>query len=131
MKNIMEDYFFCRITLPCTKIMHWLEPKDIPLRGPFYLDRRGRVIGWDEEREAQAKKLVAREMERLRESFRAAEEAGYRNLSCFCIIRPRTYWRRLLRLQRSRRNMELIRWYIPIAMENGGLGTAYGECFME
>ena len=40
--------------------------KGYTFEGPFYLDGRGRIMGWDEEREEQAKKLVDREMARLR-----------------------------------------------------------------
>ena len=45
--------------------------------GPFYLDVRGRIIGWDEEAEEKSKKLVERELQRLRLSFEAARAAGY------------------------------------------------------
>lgn len=45
--------------------------------GPFYLDGRGRILGWDEEAEARSKRLVARELTRLRASFEAARAAGY------------------------------------------------------
>ena len=36
------------------------------------------IVGWDEANEKQAKKLVAREAERLRISFESAREAGFR-----------------------------------------------------
>ena len=51
--------------------------KGYTFEGPFYLDFRGRIVGWDEEKEARARKLVKRETARLRESFRQAKEAGY------------------------------------------------------
>ena len=132
--RLNEEYngrlFFLQNNFAVYKDHALVGTKGYTFEGPFYLDRRGRVIGWDEEREAQAKKLVARKWNACGNHFVRQRKQDTVNLSCFCIIRPRTYWRRLLRLQRSRRNMELIRWYIPIAMENGGLGTAYGECFM-
>jgi predicted phosphohydrolase len=46
--------------------------------GPFYLDRNGRIIGWDEEAEAHSEKLIERELQRLRCSFEAAQKDGYR-----------------------------------------------------
>ncbi len=45
--------------------------------GPFYLNRRGQIIGWDEKNEAHSAKLVERELERLRLSFEAAKAQGY------------------------------------------------------
>ena len=51
--------------------------KGYTFEGPFYLDRRGRIVGWDEEKEAHAKQLVERELARLRVSFEAARDAGY------------------------------------------------------
>ena len=62
--------------------------KGYTFEGPFYLDRWGNVTGWDEEREAQAQKLVEREMARLRESFRLAQEAGYRKFVMFLHYPP-------------------------------------------
>lgn len=62
--------------------------KGYTFEGPFYLERRGRVIGWEEEREEQAKKLVSREIARLRESFRMAQEAGYRKYLMFLHYPP-------------------------------------------
>lgn len=56
--------------------------------GPFYLDRRGRVLGWDEEAEQKAKKLVERETERLRVSFEAARAAGFRRFLAFLHYPP-------------------------------------------
>ncbi len=62
--------------------------KGFTFEGPFYLNRRGQIIGWDEEREEQAKKLVAREMERLRESFRLAKKEGYQKFIMFLHYPP-------------------------------------------
>ncbi len=50
--------------------------KGFTFEGPFYLDRRGRVAGWDEEAADHAEKIVSRELERLRASFEAAKAAG-------------------------------------------------------
>ena len=62
--------------------------KGYTVEGPFYLDRWGNITGWDEKREEHAKKLVTREMERLRESFRQAEAAGYRKFILFLHYPP-------------------------------------------
>ena len=35
--------------------------------GPFYLDRKGRILGWNEKNEEQSRKLVEREIGRLEE----------------------------------------------------------------
>ncbi|MBR3108648.1 MAG: metallophosphoesterase [Clostridia bacterium] len=62
--------------------------KGFTFEGPFYLDRRGRVVGWDEEEEARARKLVEREAERLRVSFEAARKDGYRKFIMFLHYPP-------------------------------------------
>ena len=62
--------------------------KGFTFEGPFYLDRRGRVVGWDEEKAAHAKKIAARELERLRVSFEAARADGYRKFIMFLHYPP-------------------------------------------
>ena len=62
--------------------------KGFTFEGPFYLDRQGRVVGWDEEREAHAKKLIERECVRLRRSLDAAVEAGYKKFLLFLHYPP-------------------------------------------
>ena len=52
--------------------------KGFVFEGPFYIDRRGRIAGWDEAAAAHAAKLVEREAARLRASFEAARRDGYR-----------------------------------------------------
>lgn len=56
--------------------------------GPFYLNARGRIIGWDEKKEAHANKLVERELQRLRCSFEAARADGYRKYIVFLHYPP-------------------------------------------
>lgn len=56
--------------------------------GPFYLNARRQVIGWDEKAEEHAKKLVERELERLRISFEAARSDGYRRFVVFLHYPP-------------------------------------------
>ena len=62
--------------------------KGYTFEGPFYLDWRGRIIGWDEKAEEHAKKLVERELERLRCSFEAAKADGYRRYVMFLHYPP-------------------------------------------
>ena len=62
--------------------------KGFTFEGPFYIDRRGRIIGWDEENEEHAKKVIERELQRLRTSLDAAKAAGYRKLIMFLHYPP-------------------------------------------
>lgn len=62
--------------------------KGFTFEGPFYLDYNGNITGWDEEKEIQAIKLVEREIERLSESFRMAEDAGYKKFVMFLHYPP-------------------------------------------
>ena len=62
--------------------------KGFTFEGPFYLDRRGRITGWDEEAEQHAVKLVDRELKRLRRSFELAREGGYRRFIMFLHYPP-------------------------------------------
>ncbi|MCC8150626.1 MAG: metallophosphoesterase [Lachnospiraceae bacterium] len=62
--------------------------KGYTFEGPFYLDRRGRIVGWDEEKEAHAEKLIDREIARLQQSFDAAAADGYRKFIMFLHYPP-------------------------------------------
>ena len=62
--------------------------KGYTFEGPFYLDPWGHIVGWDEEKEAHAEKLIAREMTRLRASFDAASAAGYQRFVMFLHYPP-------------------------------------------
>ena len=62
--------------------------KGFVFEGPFYLNARGRIVGWDEEKEEHAKKLVQRELERLRVSFEAARTEGFRRFIVFLHYPP-------------------------------------------
>ena len=62
--------------------------KGFTFEGPFYLDLRGRIVGWDEEAEIHAKKLVERELKRLRRSFELAKADGYRKFILFLHYPP-------------------------------------------
>ena len=62
--------------------------KGFTFEGPFYLDGRGRIIGWDEKEEEHARKLVQRELERLRTSFELAKDAGFSKYIMFLHYPP-------------------------------------------
>lgn len=51
--------------------------KGYTFEGPFYLDGRGRIKGWDEEAKERADVLVDREAQRLDQSIEAARRDGY------------------------------------------------------
>ncbi len=62
--------------------------KGFTFEGPFYLDGRGRIAGWDEKAEKHAEKLVEREAERLMEGLEKARAAGYRKYIIFLHYPP-------------------------------------------
>ena len=55
---------------------------------PFWIDRRGRIVDWDLQAEEHAKKIVARELTRLRTSFEAASADGYTKYIMFLHYPP-------------------------------------------
>ena len=62
--------------------------KGFTFEGPFYLNRRGQIIGWDEEKEEHSRKLVEREAARLLSSFEAAKRDGYKKYIMFLHYPP-------------------------------------------
>ena len=62
--------------------------KGFVFEGPYYLDRRGRIVGWDDREREHAEKLVEREAERLRQSFEAARRDGYGKFIVFLHYPP-------------------------------------------
>ena len=62
--------------------------KGFCFEGPFYLNRRGQIIGWDEERKEHAETLIKREVERLRRSCESAAEGGFRRMILFLHYPP-------------------------------------------
>ena len=62
--------------------------KGFTFEGPYYLDGRGRIVGWDESEEERAKKLVERELERLWKSFELAKKDGYQKFIMFLHYPP-------------------------------------------
>lgn len=92
--------------------------KGYTFEGPFYLNRRGNVVGWDEEREKQAEKLVSREMTRLWESFHLAEKAGYKKFIMFLHYPPTNI-------------IEETSPFTEIAREYGVTAVVYSHCHGE
>lgn len=63
--------------------------KGFTFEGPFLINRfTGEVLSWDQEAEKHAKKLVRREAIRLEDSFRKAQDAGYRKFLVFLHYPP-------------------------------------------
>ena len=62
--------------------------KGFTFEGPFYLNRRGQIIGWDEQEAEHAAMLVQRELERLRTSFELAKAAGHQKYIMFLHYPP-------------------------------------------
>lgn len=121
-RRLNEEYdgrlFFLQNNFAAYQDYALVGTKGYTFEGPFYLDFQGRILGWDEEREEQAKKLVAREMERLRESFRQAEEAGYRKFVMFLHYPPTSI-------------LEAASPFTQIAEEYGVEAVVYSHCHGE
>ncbi len=62
--------------------------KGYTFEGPFWVDRYGNIVRWDEEEAEHAEKLVGREAERLEVSFQAAITAGYKKFIMFLHYPP-------------------------------------------
>ena len=62
--------------------------KGFTFEGPFMVNRRGQVVGWDKKEKERADKLVGRELERLRISFEAAADDGYTKFIMFLHYPP-------------------------------------------
>ncbi len=62
--------------------------KGFTFEGPFVIDSRGRIIDWDKQAEEHARKIVERELKRLRASFEAARRDGYRKFIMFLHYPP-------------------------------------------
>ncbi|MFQ7310647.1 MAG: metallophosphoesterase [Sellimonas sp.] len=121
-RRLNEEYagriFFLQNNFAAYQDYALVGTKGYTFEGPFYLDFQGRILGWDEEREKQAKKLIAREMERLRESFRQAEEAGYRKFVMFLHYPPTSI-------------LEAASPFTQIAEEYGVEAVVYSHCHGE
>ena len=92
--------------------------KGITFEGPFYVDRSGNILGWDQEAEEHAEKLARREMKRLRTSFEQAEAAGYRKFIMFLHYPPTNV-------------LESDSCFTEIAEEYGAEQVIYAHCHGE
>ena len=81
--------------------------KGYTFEGPFYLDRKGKIIGYDESDFEHAKKLVERRM-------------AIRSSSCSCIIRRQASLKRIRSLQILLQDTMCRRSSTPIVMEKAG-----------
>ena len=113
-----EKLFFLQNNFAVYEDYALVGTKGFTFEGPFYLNRRGQVVGWDEEKENHAEKLVSREMERLRESFQMAEAAGYRKYIMFLHYPPTNI-------------LEKISPFTEIAREYGVTAVVYSHCHGE
>lgn len=120
--RLNEEYagrlFFLQNNFAAYKDYALVGTKGYTFEGPFYLDPWGNLTGWDEEREAHAKKLVEREMTRLRDSFRQAEAAGYRRYIMFLHYPPTNI-------------LEETSPFTEIAEEYGVQAVVYSHCHGE
>jgi len=91
--------------------------KGYTFEGPFYL-RGGRIIGWDEDAAAHAEKLVAREADRLRQSFEAARRGGASRFIMFLHYPPTSI-------------LERNSVFTRIAEEYGAEQVVYAHCHGE
>lgn len=62
--------------------------KGYAFEGPFYYDRKGNMIGYDEKQYEHAKKLVEREAKRLVFTFEKARNDGFRKFIMFLHYPP-------------------------------------------
>lgn len=120
--RLNEEYagrlFFMQNNFAVYKDYALVGTKGYTFEGPFYLDRWGNLTGWDEEKEEQAKKLVAREMARLRDSFEQARKAGYRKYIMFLHYPPTNI-------------LEETSPFTEIAREYGASAVVYSHCHGE
>lgn len=92
--------------------------KGFTFEGPFFLNRRGQIVGWDEDKEKHAQKLVERELDRLRSSFDTAYAEGYRKFIMFLHYPPTNI-------------LEEESGFTRIAMEYGVEQVVYAHCHGE
>ena len=92
--------------------------KGFTFEGPFYLDSRRRIAGWDEDAEIHAEKIVERELGRLRQSFEAAQKDGFKRFIMFLHYPPTNI-------------METESGFTRMAEEYGAEQVIYGHCHGE
>ncbi|MBQ9210133.1 MAG: metallophosphoesterase [Clostridia bacterium] len=62
--------------------------KGFTFEGPFMINRKRQVVGWDEKKKERSEKLIDRELERLRISFEAAANDGFTKFIMFLHYPP-------------------------------------------
>ena len=62
--------------------------KGFTFEGPYYLNHRGQIMGWDEDAYNHAEKVIQRELVRLRQSFESAKTAGFSRFIMFLHYPP-------------------------------------------
>ena len=62
--------------------------KGYTFEGPYYLNQKGQIIGYDQEKEEHARKLVEREAGRIIRSFEKAKADGYKKFIMFLHYPP-------------------------------------------
>ena len=62
--------------------------KGYTFEGPYYLDQKGQIIGYDESNKEHADRLVKREAQRIQRSLDAAMAAGYTKIILFLHYPP-------------------------------------------
>ena len=100
--------------------------KGFTFEGPFYIDRRGRIVDWDEKEEEHAKKLVERELLRLRKSFELAKADGYQKFIMFLHYPPTNILEEIATGPASRRS-----GFTDMAEEYGAEQVIYAHCHGE
>lgn len=87
-ERFKDQFFFLQNNFAPYQDYAIVGTKGFCFEGPFYLDAFGKVVGYDEEAEAQADKLVERELGRLKLSFDAAIASGYHKFILFLHYPP-------------------------------------------
>lgn len=81
-------FFFLQNNFATYKDYAIVGTKGYTFEGPYYLDRKGRIVGYDEANKEHADKLVKREVERLQASFDMAVNHGYKKFIMFLHYPP-------------------------------------------
>ena len=88
LNELYPDLLFLQDSYAVYQNYALIATKGFTFEGPYYLDRKGRIVGYDEENKAKADKLVERELKRLEKSFQLAKEDGYDHFIVFLHYPP-------------------------------------------
>ena len=92
--------------------------KGFTFEGPFWVDRRGRIVDWDAAAEEHAGKIIKRELGRLRDSFEAARSDGFQKFIVFLHYPPTSV-------------LEKESGFTKMAEEYGAAKVIYAHCHGE